>query len=110
MKNASAGFMMLAVVALGGSGDEFCAAGLAGIGIDGVLHPRIVPNERRLTKFDGCILFNMRAGAIGTANRTGRTGRFPPFDLFMIMKKRGIHVHDCIPRFVSFRSFDRRRV
>ena len=109
MENASAGFVMLAVVALGGSGNEFCAAGLAGIGIDGVVHPRVVPIERCLAKLDGRILFNMRAGAIRTPNRINLARCFPPFDLFMMMK-RGIHVHDCIPRFVSFRSFDRREV
>jgi hypothetical protein len=109
MENASAGFVMLAVIALGGTGNELRAAGLARIGIDGVVHPRIVPNEWSLTKLDGFILFNMWAEAIRTANGISRTRRFPPFDLFMMMK-RGIHVHDCIPRFVSFRSFDRREV
>lgn len=90
--------MMPAVIALSGAGDKLRAAVLAGIGINRVLHSRVVPHERCLAKLDGRILFNMRAEAIRTTNRTCCTGRRPPFDLFMMVKKRGIHVHDCIPR------------
>ena len=96
--NGSGGFVMLAVIALGGSGDKLRTAGLAGVGVDRVFHPRVVPYKRGLTKLDGFILFNVWAKAIGTTNCISRTGCRPPFDLFMMMKKRGIHVHDCIPR------------
>ena len=96
--NGNAGFVMLAVVALGGASDKLGAAGLAGVGVDRVLHPRVVPHKRGLTKLDGFILFNMRAETIGTADCISRTGCRPPFDLFMVVKKRGIHVHDGIPR------------
>jgi len=90
--------VVLAVIALGGSGNELCAAGLAGVGVDRIFHPRVVPHKRGLTKLNGFILFNMRAEAIGTTNCISCTGRCPPFDLFMMVEKRGIHVHDCIPR------------
>ena len=91
MENRGTGFVMPTMVMLSGSGDEFCAAGLAAIGIDGVGQFGFVPDKRCSTKFDGFNLFNVATGATRTLDRVFRARSRPLLSLIMLDLRTGIH-------------------